>query len=80
MFSLYAILLLLQIVTAGSILEQGSLPLLILTCVHAGAVAAFFWCLVANALVATQVLFSLRDDSLPTRIIPSLWRTGRLAR
>ncbi|CAG7850597.1 SubName: Full=Related to export control protein CHS7 {ECO:0000313/EMBL:CCA71545.1} [Serendipita indica DSM 11827] len=58
--------MLLQTVTAGSIFEQGSLPLLILTCLHAGAVAAFFWCLLANAFVATQYV----EDGTPSSLIP----------
>ena len=45
----------LQLLTAGSIFAQGSDVLTIFTAVHAGAVASFFWCLVANALIATQV-------------------------
>lgn len=51
----YAVTLLLQLITTGGFLEQGSTPLVIVTAVHAGVLAAFFWMLLANALVATQV-------------------------
>ena len=37
-------------------LEQGSTALVALTAIHAGLVAALFWSLLANALVATQVV------------------------
>ena len=55
MLILYTVSLVSQAVTTASILEQGSIPLLVLTAVHAGVVAAFFWTLLATALVATQV-------------------------
>jgi len=45
-----------QIVTTGSLLEQGSTPLLAVTAIHAGLVVALFWLLLANAIVATQVV------------------------
>lgn len=51
----YAFMTLLQLVTTGGFLEQGSIPLVVLTVLHAGMLAAFFWMLLANALVATQV-------------------------
>jgi hypothetical protein len=52
----YALSLPLQLLTTGAVLEQGSTPLVVLTAVHAGVVAALFWTLVANAVVATQVV------------------------
>ncbi|CAG8736880.1 4776_t:CDS:2, partial [Acaulospora colombiana] len=55
LFILYAISLLFQLVTSGSVLEQGSLPLVLLTGIHAGIVVALFWCLLGNGIVATQV-------------------------
>ncbi|KAJ7233098.1 chitin synthase III catalytic subunit [Mycena rebaudengoi] len=64
--SLYFLTLPLQLVTTGSFLEQGSTPLVALTAVHAGAVAALFWSLLANALVATQVV----EDGTPSSLIP----------
>jgi len=63
---LYFLTLPLQLVTTGSFLEQGSEPLVILTAIHAGAVAALFWSLLANALVATQVV----EDGTPSSLIP----------
>lgn len=53
--TVYIITCILQLLTTGSIFEQGSVLLTVLTALHAGAVASFFWCLVANALIATQV-------------------------
>jgi hypothetical protein len=50
----------------GSFLEQGSTPLVALTAVHAGLVAALFWSLLANGLVATQVV----EDGTPSSLIP----------
>jgi Chitin synthase export chaperone len=55
MLVLYAVSLLLQALTTASILEQGSWPLLVLTAIQAGVVVSFFWLLLANALLATQV-------------------------
>ncbi|KAG8759106.1 hypothetical protein FRC14_006657 [Serendipita sp. 396] len=66
LFIMYAITLLLEALTSGGIFSQGSLPLLILTAIHAGAVAAFFWALLANALVATQFV----EDGTPSALLP----------
>lgn len=66
MLMLYAVSLVSQAITTASILEQGSIPLLILTAVHAGVVAAFFWTLFATALVATQYV----EDGTPSSLIP----------
>jgi len=66
MLILYAVSLVTQAVTTASILEQGSIPLLVLTAVHAGVVAAFFWTLFATALVATQYV----EDGTPSSLIP----------
>lgn len=52
----YALSLPLQLLTTGAVLEQGSTTLVVLTAVHAGVVAALFWTLIANAVVATQVV------------------------
>ncbi|KAJ6457438.1 chitin synthase III catalytic subunit [Mycena vitilis] len=64
--SLYFLTLPLQLVTTGSFLEQGSTALVVLTAVHAGLVAALFWSLLANGLVATQVV----EDGTPSSLIP----------
>lgn len=50
----------------GSFLEQGSTPLVVVTAIHAGVVAALFWSLLANGLVATQVV----EDGTPSSLIP----------
>jgi len=66
MLLLYAVSLAFQAITTASILEQGSLPLLILTALHAGVVASFFWTLLGTALVATQYV----EDGTPSSLMP----------
>jgi Chitin synthase export chaperone len=53
---LYFLTLVFQLVSTGSFLEQDSKPLVIVTAIHAGMVVALFWSLLANAIVATQVV------------------------
>jgi hypothetical protein len=53
---LYFLTLPFQFLSTGAVLEQGTKALVILTAIHAGLVAALFWGLVANALVATQIV------------------------
>ncbi|KDQ49990.1 hypothetical protein JAAARDRAFT_200331 [Jaapia argillacea MUCL 33604] len=65
-FILYFLTLPFQLVTTGGFLEQGSSSLTILTAIHAGLVAAAFWTLLANALVATQVV----EDGTLSSLIP----------
>ncbi|KAH9955823.1 chitin synthase III catalytic subunit [Russula dissimulans] len=62
----YLLTLPLQLVTTGSFLEQGTTTLVVFTAIHAGAVAVFFWMLLGNALVATQVV----EDGTPSSLIP----------
>jgi len=63
---LYLLTLAFQLVTTGSFLEQGSRPLVIVTAIHAGLVITLFWSLLANALVATQVV----EDGTLSSCIP----------
>jgi hypothetical protein len=63
--ALYLLSLPLQLLTTGSLLEQGSTPLIALTAIHAGVVVALFWVLLANGIVATQVV---EDGSLASLI------------
>jgi len=63
---LYLLTLAFQLVTTGSFLEQGSRPLVIVTAIHAGLVITLFWSLLANALVATQVV----EDGTMSSLIP----------
>ncbi|ETW75644.1 hypothetical protein HETIRDRAFT_446634 [Heterobasidion irregulare TC 32-1] len=65
-FIMYFISLPLQIITTGSFLEQGSTALTVLTAIHAGIMAAAFWALLGNAIVATQVV----EDGTLSSIIP----------
>ena len=51
---LYLLTLPFQLLTTGSLLEQGSTALVALTAVHAGLVATLFWTLLFNGIVATQ--------------------------
>lgn len=59
----YILSLALQITTTGSVLKQGSTPIVVLTAIHAALVAAMFWMLFFNGLVATQVRCSLLEFS-----------------
>jgi len=63
---LYLLTLPFQLLTTGAVLEQGTKPLVVLTAIHAGLVAALFWGLLANALVATQVV----EDGTLSSLIP----------
>ncbi|KIM78704.1 hypothetical protein PILCRDRAFT_582570 [Piloderma croceum F 1598] len=63
---LYFLTLPFQFLSTGAVLEQGTKALVILTAIHAGLVAALFWGLVANALVATQVV----EDGTVSSLVP----------
>ncbi|KAI4524789.1 hypothetical protein K523DRAFT_320247 [Schizophyllum commune Tattone D] len=63
---LYFLSLPLQLLSNGAVLTQGSTALVALTALHAGVVAALFWSLLANALVATQVV----EDGTMSSLIP----------
>jgi hypothetical protein len=64
--ALYALTLPFQLLTTGAVLEQGSTALVVLTAIHAGFVAALFWSLLANGLVATQVV---EDGTLSSLVV-----------
>ncbi|KAF9478912.1 hypothetical protein BDN70DRAFT_859249 [Pholiota conissans] len=66
LLTLYLLTLPLQLITTGSLLEQGSTALIALTAIHAGAVVALFWALLANAIVATQVV----EDGTLASLVP----------
>jgi len=63
---LYLISLPLQLITTGSFLEQGGKALSAVTALHAGVIAALFWSLLANGIVATQVV----EDGTLSSLIP----------
>ncbi|KAG6824434.1 hypothetical protein H0H87_011718, partial [Tephrocybe sp. NHM501043] len=67
LLGIYAVTLPLNAITTGAFLQQGSTALVVLTALHAGFVAAFFWALLANALVATQVVEDGTWSSLVVR-------------
>ncbi|KAI0058581.1 hypothetical protein BV25DRAFT_1830036 [Artomyces pyxidatus] len=62
----YLFTLPLQLVTTGAFLTQGTTAITVLTAIHAGAVAAVFWTLLGNAIVATQVV----EDGTLSSLIP----------
>ncbi|KAG6916795.1 hypothetical protein DXG01_005318 [Tephrocybe rancida] len=66
LLALYAVTLPLNAITTGAFLHQGSTALVVLTALHAGFVAAFFWALLANALIATQVV----EDGTWSSLVP----------
>ncbi|KAI3610375.1 chitin synthase export chaperone [Moniliophthora roreri] len=65
---LYLLTLPFQLLTTGSLLQQGTTGLVVLTAIHAGLVAALFWGLFANALVSTQIV----EDGTMASIVPFL--------
>lgn len=65
-FVLYLLTLPFQLITTGSLLTQGSTALVVLTAIHAGLVATLFWTLLANAIVATQIV----EDGTLSSIVP----------
>jgi hypothetical protein len=65
-FALYLLTLPFQLITSGSLLTQGSTALVVHTAIHAGLVATLFWTLLANAIVATQIV----EDGTLSSIIP----------
>ncbi|OJA13364.1 hypothetical protein AZE42_04504 [Rhizopogon vesiculosus] len=67
-FCLYLLTLPFQLITTGSFLTQGSSALVVLTAIHAGLVATLFWTLLANSIVATQVV---EDGTLSSIIVRS---------
>ncbi|KIY70412.1 hypothetical protein CYLTODRAFT_488087 [Cylindrobasidium torrendii FP15055 ss-10] len=66
LFIIYLLTLPFQLLTTGSLLEQGSTALIVLTAIHAGLVVALFSALLANAVVATQVV----EDGTMASIVP----------
>lgn len=70
---LYLISLPLQLVTTGALLEQGSTGLTAVTAVHAAVVATLFWSLLANGLIATQIV---EDGTLSSLIVSIFCPSG----
>jgi hypothetical protein len=62
----YALTLPFNAITTGAFLQEGGQPLTIITAIHAGLVVAFFWLLLANALIATQVV----EDGTMSSLVP----------
>ena len=57
-----------QLLTTGAFLKQGTKPTVVLTAIHARLVAALFRGLLANVLVATQVV----EDGTVSSLVVSL--------
>lgn len=68
-FGLYLSTLIFQILTNGSVIQQGTKALVVLTAIHAGLIATLFWTLLANAIVATQVVEDGTLSSLIVRLV-----------
>ena len=66
---LYLATLVLQVLTTGAVLAQGSPALVVLTAIHAAAVAATFWALLGTGIVSTQVV---EDGTLSSLIVSAL--------
>ncbi|KAG6877154.1 hypothetical protein C0993_009912 [Termitomyces sp. T159_Od127] len=66
LLAVYAVTLPLNAITTGSFIRQGSTALVVLTAIHAGFVVAFFWGLLANAIVATQIV----EDGTWSSLLP----------
>jgi hypothetical protein len=62
----YLLSLPLQLISTGSLLKQSSTVLVVFTAIHLGVVAALFWTLLANAIVATQVV----EDGTLSSLMP----------
>jgi len=69
---LYFLSLPLQLVTTGSFLAQGTTPLVVVSAIHAGVVAALFWTLLGNAIISTQVV----EDGTLSALIPLAFFAG----
>ncbi|WVQ87834.1 hypothetical protein IAS59_001564 [Cryptococcus gattii] len=55
-----------QIVTMTSLLKQGSKGLVIVSAIHIAIIVVFFWILLGNALIATQVV----EDGTAAALVP----------
>ncbi|KAG9311936.1 chitin synthase III catalytic subunit [Chiua virens] len=65
-FGFYLLTLIFQILTNGSVIQQGTKGLVIVTAIHAALVATLFWTLLANGIVATQIV----EDGALSSLIP----------
>ncbi|KAL7422672.1 hypothetical protein Q5752_001963 [Cryptotrichosporon argae] len=66
LFVLYGVLCALQLVDMSSVLEQGSTGIIIVSAIHTALFVTFFWLLLANAVIATQVV----EDGTPAALVP----------
>lgn len=63
--------LIFQILTNGSVIQQGTKGLVIVTAIHAGLIATLFWILLGNAIVATQIVEDGTLSSMLVRFLSS---------
>lgn len=61
----------LKFITLGGFLAQGSTALVAITAVHAGAVTALFWSLVATALPAIEIVGGVADRTCTNLLVIS---------
>jgi len=65
-FGVYLLTLIFQLLANGSFIQQGTKSLVVVTAIHAALVATLFWTLLANAIVATQLV----EDGTLSSLIP----------
>ncbi|KAB5588357.1 Chitin synthase export chaperone [Ceratobasidium theobromae] len=63
---LYLLTLPFQLLDTGALIKQATTQLSILTAVHMGLIAATFWMLLGNAIVATQIV----EDGTMSSLVP----------
>ncbi|CAE6512969.1 unnamed protein product [Rhizoctonia solani] len=63
---MYLLTLPFQLLDTGALLKQGTNHLSVLTAIHMGLIAATFWMLLSNAIVATQVV----EDGTMSSLVP----------
>ena len=63
---LYLLTLPFQLLDTGALLKQATTHLSVLTAIHMGLIAATFWALLGNAIVATQVV----EDGTMSSLVP----------
>ncbi|KAG8721027.1 hypothetical protein FRC09_008586 [Ceratobasidium sp. 395] len=63
---LYLFTLPFQLLDTGALLKQATVHISVLTAIHMGLIAAMFWLLLGNAIVATQVV----EDGTMSSLVP----------
>ncbi|KAG8956120.1 hypothetical protein FRC03_010918 [Tulasnella sp. 419] len=66
LLTLYFISTILQLLDTGSLFRQASTALVVITSIHMGVIAAFFWSLIGNAFVSLQLV----EDGTMSSLVP----------